>query len=110
MTNEEYQAFTKTTAIYPTEEDSGFDYIILGMVAEAGEVAGKWAKLKRGDYDTKPTELQDDMNKEVSDLLWFISQYCNETETTIGALMELNKKKLLDRQVRGVLKGNGDSR
>ena len=109
MTNEEYQAFTKTTAMYDTTDETGFDYIILGMAAEAGEVAGKYAKYKRGDYAVG-SRLQEDMNKEVGDLLWFISQYCNETETTIGALMELNMKKLKDRQVRGVLQGNGDSR
>lgn len=109
MTNEEYQAFTKTTAIYPDGVD-GFDYLILGMVAEAGEVAGKWAKWKRGDYVGNEEYLEEDMHKEVGDLLWFISQYCNETETTIGALMELNMNKLKDRQARGVLQGNGDTR
>lgn len=109
MTNDDYQAFTKTTAIYPKGQD-GFDYVILGMVAEAGEVAGKWAKWKRGDYLGVEIEIDKDMDKEVGDLLWFISQYCNETETTIGALMEMNMRKLKSRQERGTLQGNGDNR
>lgn len=110
MTNDDYQKFTKTTAIYPADAE-GFDYLILGLAAEAGEVAGKWAKYKRGDYSAdRIAELHSDMDKEIGDVLWFISQYCNETSTTIGALMEMNMKKLKDRQQRGVLKGNGDSR
>ena len=109
MTNDEYQEFTKTTAVYPSGE-VGIDYVILGMVAEAGEVAGKWAKYKRGDYNVGIDRLSGDMDSEVGDLLWFISQYCNETDTTIEALMEINMIKLRDRQKRGVLKGNGDTR
>lgn len=110
MTLEEYQAFTKTTAIYPTGGIAGMDYLILGMAAEAGEVAGKYAKYKRGDYFDNAAKLHEDMDKEIGDILWFISQYCNETETTIGVLMEMNMEKLTSRQERGVLQGDGDNR
>lgn len=40
-----YQAFTRTTAIYP--EDRTLEYLGLGLASEAGEVAGvvkKWIR------------------------------------------------------------------
>jgi len=110
MTNEEYQAFTKTTAVYPAGGISGMDYLMLWIAAEAGEVAGKYAKYKRGDYMDSADKLHEDISKEIGDILWFISQYCNDTKTTIGALMEMNAAKLKSRQQRGTLQGNGDDR
>lgn len=111
MTNDEYQKRTATTAIYPKE--NGVEYVICGLASEAGEVIGKWAKSVRGDYGESAvafTALTHDLDKEIGDCLWMISQYCNETGTTIGALMEMNIRKLAARQERGTLQGSGDDR
>jgi len=111
LTNEEYQKRTKDFAIYSTEEGDAMVYLILGLASEAGEVAGKLAKLVRGDYaGTDMTAWQEGVDKEMGDCLWMISQYCNETGTSIGALMEMNIGKLENRKSRGRLQGEGDAR
>lgn len=109
MTNDEYQKRTALTAIYPKE--SGVEYVICGLASEAGEVVGKWAKAVRGDYGDSPfPKLSSDIDKEMGDCLWMISQYCNETGTSISALMEMNLLKLAARKERGTLQGSGDNR
>lgn len=109
MRNEDYQKATQEFALYPKKD--AIDYLVLGLASEAGEVAGKLSKLLRGDFtEDQHQQWAEEMDKEMSDCLWFISQYCNETETSIGALMELNINKLRDRKNRGVIKGSGDNR
>lgn len=111
MTNDEYQKRTQEFAIYSTENNDGLMYVVLGLASEAGEVAGKLAKLIRGDYDqAKMDKWNEDVDKEVGDCLWMISQYCNETGTSIGALMEMNISKLEARKNAGRIRGDGDSR
>lgn len=109
MLASDYQKATDDFAIY--DKENAIDYLILGLVSEAGEVAGKMAKYYRGDYGDEPfPKLSEDVDKEIGDCLWMISQYCNETNTTIGALMEMNIAKLKDRRERGKIQGNGDER
>lgn len=109
MTNEEYQKATDGFALY--DSDVSMEYLMLGLVAEAGEVAGKMAKYYRGDFgDDITPELANAIDLEMGDILWFISQYCNETGTTITALMEKNIQKLTDRRERDAIRGEGDDR
>lgn len=44
------------------------EYLRLGLVAEVGELFGKYAKLKRGDF-VDP----EDIFQEAGDILWFVS-------------------------------------
>lgn len=111
MTNEEYQLRTKATAIYPTDNpESVLAYLVLGVASEAGEVAGKLKKQLRGDFKDKWKEFSEQLDAEMGDVLWYISQYCNESGTTISTLMEMNIKKLEGRAVRKTLRGDGDER
>ncbi len=108
MTPNDYQTFTATTAAYP--ECNALHYIITGLAAEAGEVAGKYAKYLRGDNVGFWDEVADSIDKEMGDVLWFVSQWCNETGTTLEELMEANMVKLSARKLRGTICGEGDDR
>ena len=104
----EYQAFTRTTAIYPgagSGEDIALAYLGLGLASEAGEVAGAVKKLMRdGVFD------QDSFLEEVGDCLWYLSMIASELGVPLGDLAQGNMDKLQSRKERGVLGGNGDNR
>lgn len=103
-TFDEYQEAAHTTAVYPPE--NGLAYLVTGMVAEAGEVAGKVAKHFRGDGELNNTELA----KEMGDLLWFVAETSYHLGIKMSDVAQANLDKLASRQARGTLKGNGDNR
>lgn len=103
-----YQEKTAQTAIYP--EDLTLEYLIPGLAAEAGEVAGKWAKIIRdqgGAYDQADADA---IIKEVGDVLWFVSEIARYYGVSLDVVAERNLQKLADRKNRGVLGGSGDHR
>lgn len=81
---------------------------VLGMLSEAGEVAGVFNRLIRGDYDadTAATKLR----YELGDVLWNIAAICNANGWRMADVMSDNIEKLKDRQLRKVIIGSGDSR
>ena len=52
----------------------------------------------------------DDLAKELGDVLWYVSQICNEIGIGMDTVMYMNVEKLLSRQERGTLQGSGDER
>jgi len=101
MTLDEYQKAASRTM---TPECNCREYLGLGLISEAGEVAGALAKLKRGDGAI------DDVIKEMGDNLWFLSQLADFFHVPFSKIAEINLEKLEDRQNRGVLAGKGDKR
>jgi NTP pyrophosphatase (non-canonical NTP hydrolase) len=104
LTFNQYQADAATTAIYP--EATALEYLSLGLVAEAGEVAGKIAKWYRKDNEFPKAEVLD----ELGDVLWFISEMARYLQTDLSIVADDNRKKLSSRMQRGVLQGSGDKR
>ena len=100
----EYQKSAHSTAVYPPE--NGLAYLVTGMVAEAGEVAGKVAKHFRGDGELDKADL----SKELGDLLWFVAETSFHLGVDLSDVAQANLDKLADRAARGKLKGNGDNR
>jgi NTP pyrophosphatase (non-canonical NTP hydrolase) len=84
------------------------EYLVSGFVAEAGEVAGKWAKLIRDEGST--ADFVRDMEKELGDVLWFVASLCNYYGLRMEDVMAKNYIKLLDRKQRNVIRGSGDTR
>lgn len=84
------------------------EYLIPGLAAEAGEVAGKYAKYVRD--DTRYNDLRDDLFKELGDVLWFVAMLCEQYDFDMADVAEANIKKLNSRKQRGTLKGSGDDR
>ncbi len=109
MDFEDYQRKAKHTARYPVIGD-GVIYPTLGLTNEAGEVAGKIKKIfrdKRGIIsDTDRTALK----AELGDVLWYLAQVATELTLSLDDIAEQNIAKLLDRQARGKIQGDGDDR
>jgi NTP pyrophosphatase (non-canonical NTP hydrolase) len=107
----DYQTKSRKTAGYP---DIGHPviYPTLGLVNEAGEVAGKIKKVFRDrDKDGQISEeTREALKAELGDVLWYITQVATELNLTLDEIAEYNISKLYDRLERGKIKGDGDNR
>ena len=103
MMLEDYQQWTRTTAIYPKE--TAYDYLGLGLCSEAGEVAGKLKKrIRDGGVNVMDTI------DEIGDVFWYATRLCDELGFSAQEVLNRNREKLESRKERGVLGGSGDKR
>ncbi len=109
MTFEDYQAKARTTAIYPNI-GSNHLYPTLGLVSEAGEVAGKIKKIMRDDGGVLSDEKRENLVGELGDVLWYAAQLATELGISLEDVAAKNLEKLLSRKERGTLQGSGDNR
>ena len=121
MTLNEYQQRAMTTCLHTSEN---FSYMMLNLVGEVGEFAGKVAKAIRKDkaciyYNHLLTESgpnamtvdeAEDLKKEAGDILWQLSGLCTVMGWSLEDVAEMNLEKLDSRQQRHVIDGNGDNR
>lgn len=84
-------------------------YMIPGLVAEAGELAGHYAKMIRGDSVPMDT-VKENIKKELGDVLWFVAGVADLYGFTLDEIAVANLTKLADRKARGVIQGSGDNR
>ncbi|HPV06797.1 MAG TPA: nucleoside triphosphate pyrophosphohydrolase family protein [Aggregatilineales bacterium] len=90
--------------------DDPIVYPTLGLVNEAGEVAGKIKKIFR-DRNGEITEAdRQALKDELGDVLWYLTQICTNLGLTLEEVAEANLDKLFSRQARGVIGGDGDKR
>jgi NTP pyrophosphatase (non-canonical NTP hydrolase) len=114
----EYQEKAMGTCM-PSSEN--FSYMMLNLVGEVGEFAGKVAKaIRKGkaeivyneamvvveDNDALLTELQ----AEAGDILWQLAGLCTVMNWSLEDVAQGNLDKLASRKQRGVIDGNGDYR
>lgn len=113
MTLNEYQEKANGTADYGLD---GQEYTVLGLVNEAGEVAGVVKKYIRGDYDNPDDEgqayktMREKLAKELGDVFWYLATCASEFGYTLEEIAQMNLDKLADRQERNMIKGDGDER
>ncbi len=105
----DYQQKSRATAKYPVI-GHGVIYPTLGLVNEAGEVAGKIKKIFRDNDGVIGEAERQALKSELGDVLWYISQVCTELDISLDEVAEANIAKLLDRQARGKIQGDGDKR
>jgi NTP pyrophosphatase (non-canonical NTP hydrolase) len=105
----EYQKKSRKTAAYPSIGHPVI-YPTLGLVNEAGEVAGKIKKVFRDKGGEISPETRDALKAELGDVLWYIAQVCTELNIPLNDVAEYNIAKLYDRLERGKIKGDGDNR
>jgi len=105
----EYQQKAKATAKYPVI-GHGVIYPTLGLTNEAGEVAGKIKKVFRDKDGVISDETRDALKAELGDVLWYLAQVATELNLSLDEVAEHNIAKLLDRQARGKIRGDGDNR
>ena len=109
MNFSDYQKLSRRTAGYPSIGHPVI-YPVLGLVNEAGEVAGKIKKVFRDKDGEISAETREALKAELGDVLWYIAQICTELEIPLNEVAEANLAKLLDRQARGKIRGDGDNR
>jgi NTP pyrophosphatase (non-canonical NTP hydrolase) len=105
----EYQEKSRKTAIYPNQGNN-FVYTTLGLVGESGEIAEKIKKVYRDGDGSINDEKRIELEKELGDVLWYLSQMATELKLSLDDIAEKNIKKLYSRKERGRLHGNGDNR
>ncbi|MCC6261062.1 MAG: nucleoside triphosphate pyrophosphohydrolase family protein [Anaerolineales bacterium] len=105
----DYQSKSRATAKYPVI-GQGVIYPTLGLVNEAGEVAGKIKKVFRDKAGQISDETRQALKAELGDVLWYLAQTATELELSLDEIAEANIAKLLDRQTRGKIQGDGDNR
>ena len=105
----EYQQKSRKTAGYPAIGHPVI-YPTLGLVNEAGEVAGKIKKVFRDKDGVISPETREALKAELGDVLWYIAQVCTELDLSLDEVAAANITKLYDRLERGKIKGDGDNR
>ena len=85
-----YLDFTRKTAKYPKRREK--EYLMIGLMNEAGEVGGAFKKEIRDRVDN--TELIID---EMGDVLWYLQRLCDVYNIKISELMVNNMDKLFQR-------------
>lgn len=106
----EYQKATKLTAFYPSDFRTAVTYTALGLGSEAGEVAGKVKKAIRDEQGMFSQVRIQAIGDEIGDVLWYCARLAEELGLNLGTIARNNLTKLSDRQARGTLSGDGDSR
>ncbi len=109
MNFSDYQTKSRVTAKYPAIGHAVI-YPTLGLVNEAGEVAGKIKKVFRDKDGIVSAETREALKAELGDVLWYLSQVCTELGLSLDEVAEHNIAKLTDRLARGVIRGDGDNR
>lgn len=110
MTFDDYQKKSRATAQFPREGLSPLYYLTLGLVGEAGEIANKVKKIIRDDGGIASEEKRKMIQNEMGDVLWYMAQLATELDFSFDEVAVANLEKLLSRQRRGVIHGDGDVR
>lgn len=125
MTLNEYQGRAMSTCM---PSCNNMAYMLLNLVAEVGELAGKVAKpIRREEVCFRDNLLmpmhmweEDDMMAfqdmvtemayEAGDVLWQLSGVVTKLGFTLEEIAQMNLDKLASRKERGKIEGNGDHR
>lgn len=99
----EYQHKAVSFAVYPATHK--VLYPTLGLCGEAGEVAEKVKKQVRDGVFNRH-----EVAKELGDVLWYLTNTCNDIGYNLEEIAAMNIKKLQSRKDRDVIKGSGDNR
>jgi NTP pyrophosphatase (non-canonical NTP hydrolase) len=104
----DYQSQAAKTAVY--NDADVIIYPALGLLSEAGEVAGKIKKVLRDTNGQFSPEERWAIADEVGDVLWYIAALCEDMGTPMELVAQRNLDKLNSRLARGVIQGSGDNR
>lgn len=115
MTITDYQLQAMDTCMESCGNEA---YMLLNLVAEVGELAGKVAKNIRHKtmkidnnyliYPEQGAEMVAEMRKEAGDVLWQLSGLCAVMGWNLDDVAKENLAKLAARKAAGTIDGNGD--
>ncbi len=105
----EYQEFTRTTALWPNRE-TDIVYPALELADESGEVLGKIKKVIRDKGGEFSISDKLEIAKELGDVLYPVASLAYVLGFDLQTIVDMNYEKLSSRQKRGKLQGSGDDR
>jgi len=85
-----YMDFTRRTAKYPKRREK--EYLMIGLMNEAGEVGGAYKKEIRDRVNNEELIID-----EMGDVLWYLTRLCDVYDIKISELMTNNMDKLFSR-------------
>ncbi len=85
-----YADFCKHSARYPMHKEK--EYLMIGLMNEAGEVGGAFKKEIRDNVDNKELIIE-----EMGDVLWYLTNLCSLYGLSLSELMHMNVNKLISR-------------
>jgi len=85
-------------------------YPTLGLVNEAGELAGKVKKIFRDKNGQISEADREALKQELGDVLWYMAQIATELNLSLAEVADANLEKLFSRLERGKIGGEGDTR
>lgn len=109
----EYQTNAAQTAVYQSGMKSRYErlnYTTLGLVSEAGEVAGKLKKIYRDNGGYIGWDEKEALVSELGDVLWYVAMSAYELGVDLESVARKNLMKLALRKTRGTLQGSGGGR
>ena len=106
---DEYQKLSRRTWNL-VKTDHPIVYPTLGLVNEAGELAGKVKKIFRDKQGVITPEDRDALKYELGDVLWYLAQIATELDLSLNEVASAYLTKLFDRLERGKIRGEGDYR
>ena len=106
---DEYQKLASATAIYPRIGNNVY-YPALALAGESGEVCNKISKIMRDHSDIITNEMKLELENELGDVLWNLSQLATELCLSLDEVATNNLRKLKSRKDRNKLRGGGDNR
>lgn len=89
---------------------ANFEYAVVGLGAEVGEVQDKVAKAIRDNGSVINDEIREGILKELGDVLWFVSAIADDLNADLDYVAQTNVDKLASRKARDVISGSGDDR
>ena len=100
MTTRDYADYVERRA----QPFTDLNYCVIALNGESGEVA-EWYKkcVLRGNPEGKHSD--EDLKKELGDVLFYLQRICNLKGWTLEDIMERNRQKLDKRVERGALVG-----
>lgn len=106
--DEYQQASRRTWNLVNT--DHPIVYPTLGLVNEAGELAGKVKKIFRDKGGVISDADRDALKYELGDVLWYMAQIATELGLSLDEVAQANIDKLTSRLERNQIQGEGDYR
>ncbi len=105
----EYQRVSRRTWSL-VHTDHPIVYPTLGLVNEAGELAGKVKKIFRDKGGVISESDREALKFELGDVLWYLAQICTELDLSLDEVAQANIEKLTSRLERNQIQGEGDYR
>lgn len=96
MTFNEYQQLAARTINKKNTNSQNEYHALFGMCSEVGELQGLYQKKYQGHLLDRHHAMS-----EVSDLLWFIAEWCTANEISLDDVAKYNIEKLIKRYPQG---------